>query len=600
MATYGRGQMLGSGINPESFKLDYSGMANAAATQAQGVSDLGASIGGVIKQFGEAKEQRKKIDAETKASRAGIESAIKLGDALGFDVKGMLSPVLDRMDDPNTTPIEAAALGREASTQIANVLNLGFKAQDQVLEKARLTQDTAYKNEQLRVAQQNANSRAQTAIAAGGNAPPLVDVPLGDGSTQKMQWDRESQSYTPISVSGLSGASTSSLGNLPDALKPYAKDFEAAGAKYGVAPNILAAISMHETGNGTSSAFLNKNNAMGISNASGPVEVGSVAESIDKMARLLGKGINEGTGPYANAKSIADIANIYAPPGAGNDPRNLNQFWTQGVTSNIQKLSENKAEQVEPTTQNQGRIGFTPAEAKESEGTEMTLAEVEELTAKGVKVNAVPLGGGKFRVTESTFGNKPLVEVNTGQTDQQERSKKMDAMLFETKKQLEGASQNKDSITKMVNLLDEGVKTGFARETIMKFNRAFGRDVSDAETFRSVSGDVAMGFINLTKGAISDREMTYFTTTLAPNLGNTPEGNRKIGKFMLGAIQKAEKIEKVISEGLSEGKNAFDIDKEVRAIRNADDLLTDTSENESSPEKPQSVGDRLRALPPAQ
>jgi len=86
--------MLGSGINPESFKLDYSGMANAAATQAQGVANLGASIGGAIREFGKASEERKKIDAETKASRAGIESAIKLGDALGFDVKGMLSPVL--------------------------------------------------------------------------------------------------------------------------------------------------------------------------------------------------------------------------------------------------------------------------------------------------------------------------------------------------------------------------------------------------------------------------------------------------------------------------------------------------------------------------
>jgi hypothetical protein len=247
-------------------------------------------------------------------------------------------------------------------------------------------------------------------------------------------------------------------------------------------------------------------------------------------------------------------------------------------------------------------LGATPVEVKaeESEGTEMTLAEVEELANKGVEINAVPLGEGKFRVTKSTFGNKPMVEVNTGQTDQQERSKKMDAMLFETKKQLEGASQNKDSITKMVNLIDEGVKTGFARETIMKFNRAFGRDVSDAETFRSVSGDVAMGFINLTKGAISDREMTYFTTVLAPNLGNTPEGNKKIGAFMLGAVKKAEKIEKVISEGLSEGRNAFDIDKEVRAIRNADDLLSDTTGSESTPEKPQSAADRLRALPPVQ
>jgi hypothetical protein len=381
MATYGRGQMLGSGINPESFKQDYSGFARAAETQAQGMANLGASIGGVIKDFGEAKEQRKKIDAETKASRAGIESAIKLGKSLGFDVKGMLSPVLSQMDDPNTTPMEAAALGREASSQIANVLNLGFKAQDQKLEKARLSQDAAYKNEQLKISLQNADSRAKAAIAAGGSAPSTVDMPLGDGSFKKAQWDKEKQSYVPIQVSGFGEKSTSSLGNLPDALKPYAKDFETAGAKYGVAPSILAAISMHETGNGTSSAFRNKNNAMGISNASGPVEVGSVAESIDKMARLLGKGINEGTGPYANAKSIADIGNIYAPPGAGNDPRNLNQFWTQGVTSNIQKLSENKAEQVETTTQNQGRIGFTPAKPEEPITTSriVTGQEAEQL-----------------------------------------------------------------------------------------------------------------------------------------------------------------------------------------------------------------------------
>jgi hypothetical protein len=130
----------------------------------------------------------------------------------------------------------------------------------------------------------------------------------------------------------------------------------------------------------------------------------------------------------------------------------------------------------------------------------------------------------------------------------------------------------------------------------MKFNRAFGRDVSDAETFRAVAGNVAMGFINLTKGAISDREMTYFTTVLAPNLGNTPEGNRKIGKFMLGAIKKAEKIEKVISEGLSESKDAFDIDKEVRAIRDADDLLIDTSGDESTTNKTQTLEEQLDSI----
>jgi hypothetical protein len=149
----------------------------------------------------------------------------------------------------------------------------------------------------------------------------------------------------------------------------------------------------------------------------------------------------------------------------------------------------------------------------------------------------------------------------------------MDKALFKEREQLQGAVANKDSIKKMISLIDDGVKTGFAQDAIMKFNRAFGKDVSNAETFKSVSGDVAMGFINLTKGAISDREMTYFTTVLAPNLGNTPEGNKKIGEFMLKAVEKAEKIEKTISEGMRQNKSAFDIDDEIRKIKNADDLI---------------------------
>jgi hypothetical protein len=408
MAAYGKGQMLGSGINPESFKQDYSGFARAAEIQAQGLANLGQSIGGAIQSYNEIKQERKKIDADTKASRAGIESAIKLGDSLGFDVKSMLSPVLERMDDPNTTPMEAAALGREASSQIANVLNLGFKSQDQISERAKLMQDAAYKKAQLDIAQQNANSRAASAAAAGKAPPPTINMPLGDGGTLNMQWDAESNSYVPTRTSGLTDTSTSALNNLPDPLKPFAKDFETAGAKYGVSPNILAAISMHETANGTSPAFRNKNNAMGISDASGPVKVGSVAESIDKMASLLGRGINEGTGPYANVKSIADIANIYAPPGAGNDPKNLNQFWTQGVTSNIQKLSENQTKQAEPTATNyQGRIGYTPAKTSAGEeGTVMTQEELDNLVERGESVESQPLGGGKYFVKTSRLNNK--------------------------------------------------------------------------------------------------------------------------------------------------------------------------------------------------
>lgn len=364
MATYGRGQMLGSGINPESFKLDYSGMANAAATQAQGVSDLGASIGGVIKQFGEAKEQRKKIDAETKASRAGIESAIKLGDALGFDVKGMLSPVLDQMDDPNTTPMEAAALGREASTQIANVLNLGFKAQDQESQRASLMQDTAYKNEQLRIAQQNANSRAKAAIASGNAPPKTLDVPI-EGGTQLMQWDGDSQSYVPIQVSGLGNESQSAKG---DNLIDLVKGFE------GFNPRAYSDYKQTSIGYGTKGRegeVLNEEQATERLKS----ELSGHAERIQKAAELKGISLNKN---QFNALTSFDYntgkgANLIERFGENPDQLASKILeYTKAGGEDLPGLVRRRrieaalflSPEQQSTTQNQGGIGFTPAETE--------------------------------------------------------------------------------------------------------------------------------------------------------------------------------------------------------------------------------------------
>ena len=585
MATYGRGQMLGSGINPESFKQDYSGFARAAETQAQGMANLGASIGGVIKEFGEAKEQRKKIDAETKASRAGIESAIKLGDALGFDVKGMLSPVLERMDDPNTTPMEAAALGREASTQIANVLNLGFKAQDQESQRASLMQDAAYKDAQLRISQQNADART----AAGTKLGSIENIAV-PGGTRQMVRNPITGVLEPIKVAGLTDTSTSALGHLPDPLKPFAKDFEEAGAKYGVAPNILAAISMHETGNGTSSAFRNKNNAMGISDASGPVEVGSVAESIDMMARLLGKGINEGTGPYANAKSIADIANIYAPPGAGNDPRNLNQFWTQGVTSNIQKLSENQAEQVQPTPQNQGGIGFTPAKV---EPVERAMTDAERITAN------LPAGQYMARFT----GDKPSnIKQLTTDPDSLERLKenrmlKADDRISAVIESTDKGGERLINMNEALSLLNSGeVKSGSFGSYKVKAARLLGMDVASEEQFNSLVGNLALEAIDLTKGAISDREMTFFREELAPGINKSVDGNKKIIEFKIAAAKRGLRINQVAREMLANNALPADIEAAIKKIQNEQSLVPSNTTDQSTPERPQSATDRLRGL----
>jgi len=139
MAAYGKGQMLGSGINPESFKQDYSGFSRAAEIQAQGLQNLGQSIGGAIQNFGEAKKEQRKVDAYNKASAKSIEAAITLGKS--YEIKGVeetLSPFLQSYNDPNLSPIEKAALLDEGKAMIPNVFGRFDKNQAMLIEKAAM------------------------------------------------------------------------------------------------------------------------------------------------------------------------------------------------------------------------------------------------------------------------------------------------------------------------------------------------------------------------------------------------------------------------------------------------------------------------------
>jgi hypothetical protein len=119
---------------------------------------------------------------------------------------------------------------------------------------------------------------------------------------------------------------------LPEGLAPYASTFIEAAKANNLDPYALAAISMHETASGTSKAFRDKNNAMGISDANGPRQMASVEDSINRMARVLAGGT------YANANTLDEIGNIYAPIGAGNDPTSLNSYWPGGVASHYARL----------------------------------------------------------------------------------------------------------------------------------------------------------------------------------------------------------------------------------------------------------------------
>ena len=176
--------LLGSSVDPRLFMQDYSGFTRAAEMQAQGMQNLGASIGGAIESYADAKEKRKKIEASTKASRAGIESAIKLGDAYGIDIKSSLEPILAKMDDPNTTPMEAAMYGEEAKNRITNVLNMGITASERENAQQRAMMEQQYKGAQLALESEKVDIARQK--ASQGPTPkfelrkPQITSPTGE------------------------------------------------------------------------------------------------------------------------------------------------------------------------------------------------------------------------------------------------------------------------------------------------------------------------------------------------------------------------------------------------------------------------------------
>ena len=135
--------LLGSTVDPRLFVQDYSGFTRAADIQAQSMANLGGQIAGGIERYGEQKQERKKLDAGIKATVTGIESAIKMGKSLGIDVESSLTPYLEKINDPNVSPVEAAAYAQQASNSISNVLNFGMKANEMGIEKERYKQATA-------------------------------------------------------------------------------------------------------------------------------------------------------------------------------------------------------------------------------------------------------------------------------------------------------------------------------------------------------------------------------------------------------------------------------------------------------------------------
>jgi len=151
------------------------------------------AVGQVTDYFKQQGEKKKLI----KQSDVQIDAALKLFPDLAPTLQG----VRDQIRDENVPLNDRAAVAES----VAGLVNMGISTMrdqsNQILEQQKLRQNAEYQSQQLQIAQQNANSRAASAIAAGQQPPKTLEVPV-EGGTQTMQWDANSGSYIPIQVSG--------------------------------------------------------------------------------------------------------------------------------------------------------------------------------------------------------------------------------------------------------------------------------------------------------------------------------------------------------------------------------------------------------------
>lgn len=104
-------------------------------------------------------------------------------------------------------------------------------------------------------------------------------------------------------------------------------------SEQGIDPVLMAAIALHETTNGTSSAVIKKNNPGGLMGSDGLMTFSTLDEGLEAMGQTLhNRIIKDGL------VTIVDLGSVYAPLGAENDPTNLNAHWVPNITKFVSSL----------------------------------------------------------------------------------------------------------------------------------------------------------------------------------------------------------------------------------------------------------------------
>lgn len=198
------------------------------------------------------------------------------------------------------------------------------KTEKPVVSKAEEKTEVKVETKQAPISQTTPKEEPQPQPTPQPEPKPQPEPPKPTGDTNK----NIHKAYDVRKISDVTGTDLDKV--LGGRLDGHGAHFVKYGKEYGIDPAFLTAIAMHETGNGSSDALRRLNNVGGIMMYGGAQlrKFSSIEESIKEMASLLDR-------LYIKDGLITPetIQKRYAPAGGvNNDPTNLNQYWTNGVT----------------------------------------------------------------------------------------------------------------------------------------------------------------------------------------------------------------------------------------------------------------------------
>lgn len=278
------------------------------------------------------------------------------------------------------------------------------------------------------------------------------------------------------------------------------------------------------------------------------------------------KYVNPGT---PGAVAIANF-NVYArqAQNAGADVSSLVNQARQALDNKNEQAFYTALASIQEFVQKPSGVEGVPEKSR--------VLTAEEISQKGLTP------GVNYQINERTGDIRPI-NVRTYESPEEKAQiaafEDARKVLNDTYVQSREATAGMPKIRRLKTLLDKGLETGKMQSILMPVQQLFpgfkatGQDLADLEEFKSLSGQLSMDFINLTKGAISNREMTFFTDVLAPSLGTSPDANKRILDFMEKANKKAQKVSQVIRDGRKKGLNPYDIMEQVEDIQYGEPLI---------------------------